>query len=115
MLIEVFQDITSGIPSTIIDYYISWGAAELEYDIAKTHYTEELKFLPTESLHQFCTPRSDDNLSLIDRKNYRELINNGQESTFSTKPDGDHWYTCISFQSLICFSAKCLLRILLAV
>jgi predicted O-linked N-acetylglucosamine transferase (SPINDLY family) len=102
--------ITSGIPSTIIDYYISWGAAELEYDIAKTHYTEELKFLPTESLHQFYTPRSDDNLSLIDRQNYRELINNGRESTFSTIPDGDHWYTCMQqpfklfpeFDSLLC-------------
>jgi tetratricopeptide (TPR) repeat protein len=87
--------VTSGIPSTIIDYYISWGAAELEYDIAKTHYTEELKFLPTESLHQFYTPRSDENLSLIDRQNYRELINSGRESTFSTIPDGDHWYTCM--------------------
>lgn len=87
--------VTSGIPSTVMDYYISWGAAELEYDVAKTHYTEELKFLPTGSLHQYYTPRSDDSVSLIDGRNYRTLINNGRESTFSSIPGEDHWYTCM--------------------
>eukprot|EP00590_Aulacoseira_subarctica_P004095 CAMPEP_0172428278 /NCGR_PEP_ID=MMETSP1064-20121228/45773_1 /TAXON_ID=202472 /ORGANISM="Aulacoseira subarctica , Strain CCAP 1002/5" /LENGTH=634 /DNA_ID=CAMNT_0013172985 /DNA_START=70 /DNA_END=1974 /DNA_ORIENTATION=+ len=86
---------TSGIPKTIMDYYISWGSAELEYDIAKMHYTEELKFLPTNSLHQFYTPRSNQNVSLQDGGNYRLLVNNGRSKTFSSIPPNNHWYACM--------------------
>ena len=87
--------LTSGIPSTIMDYYISWGLAELEYDTAKTHYTEELKLLPTKSLHQYYTPRADENVSMVDGMNYRLLVDNGRAKTFpDIAPDG-HWYTCM--------------------
>ena len=87
--------LTSGIPATIMDYYISWGLAELGYDVANTHYTEELKLLPTTSLHQYYTPRADENISLIDGMNYRMLVDAGRLNTFpDINPDG-HWYTCM--------------------
>ncbi len=87
--------LTSGIPSTIMDYYISWGLAELEYDIASTHYTEELKLLPTKSLHQYYTPRAGENVSMIDGMSYRSLVDGGRAKTFpDIAPDG-HWYTCM--------------------
>jgi len=43
--------VTSGIPT--IDYYVSWAAAELEYELASTHYTEELILLPGHTMHQY--------------------------------------------------------------
>lgn len=87
--------LTSGIPSSIMDYYISWGAAELEYDTARTHYTETLKFLPTESMHQFYTPRADDRASLIDGRDYRSLVDDGRAITFPSIPPDGHWYACM--------------------
>ena len=44
--------VTSGIGT--IDYYVSWGAAEI--DSAADHYTEELVLLPSEDMHQYTTP-----------------------------------------------------------
>ncbi len=87
--------VTSGIPSTIMNYYISWGAAELDYDTAKAHYTEQLIFLPTHSLHQFYTPRANDDISLINGQNYRVLVNGGRAGTFPSIPPDRHWYTCM--------------------
>ena len=87
--------VTSGIPSTIMNYYISWGAAELDYDTAKSHYTEQLLFLPTQSLHQFYTPRANDDMSLINGQNYRVLVNDGRAGTFPSIPPDRHWYTCM--------------------
>ena len=88
--------VTSGIPSSIMDYYISWGLAELEYDIANTHYTEELKLLPTKSIHQYYTPRATRDKSLINGENYRTLVNDaGRDKAFPTIPSTGNWYTCM--------------------
>jgi protein O-GlcNAc transferase len=87
--------VTSGIHSSIMDYYISWGLAELEYDIANTHYTEELKLLPTKSIHQYYTPRATEISSLINGVNYRTLVNAGRDKAFPTIPSTGHWYTCM--------------------
>lgn len=37
----------------MVQYYISWGAAELPLDTAQTHYTEELKLLPSDIIYQY--------------------------------------------------------------
>ena len=45
--------VTSGIQT--IDYYVSWGAAEI--DSAADHYTEELVLFPSEGVwHQYHDP-----------------------------------------------------------
>jgi predicted O-linked N-acetylglucosamine transferase (SPINDLY family) len=49
--------ITSGHPNQIIQYFISWAEAELPYDEAQQHYTEELKLIPMGKIHQYYKPR----------------------------------------------------------
>jgi hypothetical protein len=86
--------VTSGIPSEIMDYYISWEAAELDYQVAKTHYTEELVFLPKETLHQYYTKRSRGSHSVLDGQSYLQLVKDGRNAAFGIPADG-HWYTCM--------------------
>lgn len=43
--------VTSGIPT--VDYYVSWAAAELDYQLSSAHYTEELILLPSHTMHQY--------------------------------------------------------------
>jgi predicted O-linked N-acetylglucosamine transferase (SPINDLY family) len=86
--------VTSGIPSEIMDYYISWEAAELDYQVAKTHYTEELVFLPKETLHQYYTERSRNSRSLLNGRSYLQLVKDGRNAAFGIPADG-HWYVCM--------------------
>jgi predicted O-linked N-acetylglucosamine transferase (SPINDLY family) len=59
--------VTSGIPS--VDYYISWGAAELE--TAQSHYSEKLVLLDATGPHQYYEMRHNNNdRSVIDGGNY---------------------------------------------
>jgi len=50
---SIGHPITSGIDRSVVQYYISWGAAELPLEIAQTHYTEELKLLPSDIIYQY--------------------------------------------------------------
>ena len=79
---------TSGIST--IDYFISWGAAEIE--TAQDHYTEELILLPKDSMHQYYDRRSNDTHSLINGRDYSAVMD---RSTFSTIPSSGNWYTCM--------------------
>lgn len=46
--------VTSGIDRSVVQYFVSWAAAELPgYDVAQRHYTEELLLLPADQLHQY--------------------------------------------------------------
>ena len=45
--------ITSGHPHSIIQYYVSWAAAELPIEQAQTHYTEKLWLLPNDHMHLY--------------------------------------------------------------
>jgi predicted O-linked N-acetylglucosamine transferase (SPINDLY family) len=47
--------VTTGIPT--IDYFISWGAAELP--TAQAHYREKLLLLDADAMHQYYEPRLD--------------------------------------------------------
>ncbi len=67
---------TSGIPSTIMDYYASWAAAEDFENGAdpRAHYTEELALLPAHLLHQYYEPRvTDDGRSALDGQRFRHI------------------------------------------
>lgn len=85
--------VTSGAPSDIMDYYVSWGAAELDYEQAKNHYTEKLILLRKNHMHQYYEPRVDENgnskisgKSCLDytRKDFGEYL-----------PEDGNWYTCM--------------------
>lgn len=50
--------VTSGHPSSVIQYFVSWAEAELPLEQAQTHYTEELRLIPYGKLHQYYEPRT---------------------------------------------------------
>jgi protein O-GlcNAc transferase len=83
--------ITSGFPRSIMDYYISWAGAELPLDQAQLHYTEELKLIPSDSLHQYYEERTKGGRSLMDNQSYSDLVNMGRSAFSSVPPDGN-WY-----------------------
>ena len=85
--------VTSGVNRAYMDYYISWGAAELEYDEAQTHYTEKLLLLPADKMHQYNTPRITKNgLSAINNLPFAHLT----RLDFSDYiPADGNWYTCM--------------------
>ena len=56
--------VTSGIPRNIMNYYISWEAAEIEN--AQQHYTEELILIPKNIVWEHFIPRNLNNeISLL--------------------------------------------------
>eukprot|EP00804_Cyclotella_cryptica_P023508 CCRYP_012167-RA/>CCRYP_012167-RA protein AED:0.04 eAED:0.04 QI:92/1/1/1/1/1/2/146/712 len=54
---SIGHPITSGIHRSVMQYYISWGAAELPIEESQKHYTEELKLLPSDIVYQYYEPR----------------------------------------------------------
>jgi len=85
--------VTTGVPSDIMNYYVSWGAAELEYEQAKQHYTEKLLLLPKEHMHQYYEPRVDENgISKISGESY---FNYTRDDFYEYVPSDGNWYTCM--------------------
>ncbi|MDC0142027.1 hypothetical protein OAI84_00335, partial [bacterium] len=85
--------VTSGIDKEIMNYYISWGAAELDYETAKNHYTEELILLPKNSMHQYYEHRTLPGMfSAIDNMCFK----NFKRNNFSQYvPNNGTWYICM--------------------
>jgi predicted O-linked N-acetylglucosamine transferase (SPINDLY family) len=84
--------VTSGIPSNIMNYYISWGEAEIE--TAQEHYTEKLVLLRKGHMHQYYTPRIDLNgHSTLSGKRYANITRE-HFSNYGLTPQGN-WYTCM--------------------
>ena len=78
---------SSGIDRSVMDAYVSWGAAEVPD--AQRHYTERLVLLPT--LHQYYTRRiGPDGRSREDGLPFRDL----RRSDFPVPAEG-HWYACM--------------------
>ena len=50
---SIGHPITSGHDRSVVQYYISWGAAELPLEESQAHYTEELKLLPSDIIYQY--------------------------------------------------------------
>jgi predicted O-linked N-acetylglucosamine transferase (SPINDLY family) len=80
--------VTSGVPA--VDYYISWGAAELP--TAQEHYSEQLMLLNDTVLHQYYQERHNGTHSRVNGGNFQELK---KRQTFNSIPPGGHWYTCM--------------------
>ena len=98
--------VTSGIAA--VDYFISWGAAELDHETANTHYTEELILLNPNVPHQYYTPRhTPDGVSTQDGQPFRDKAYRSFFKRFMNArgPWGDaifddttnniRWYTCM--------------------
>lgn len=85
--------VTTGIPRSVVDYFVSWGAAELP--TAQDHYTEELLLLPAEHMHQYYERRVlPDGRSAISNEpcfNYKRVY---FESMYRVPPN-KRWYTCM--------------------
>ena len=80
---------TSGIERHTMNYFISWGMAELPG--AQSHYTEELLLLPAGALHQYYEPRIAQGVhgetSLTDGQPYSHLT----RYDFVLLPPKGHW------------------------
>ena len=84
--------VTSGIDREFVDFYVSWAAAELDYETAQTHYTEKLMLLPANCIHQYYSIRVNDRYSLINNMEYNHLT----RSDFSDYiPETGNWYLCM--------------------
>tara|TARA_B110000008_G_C16971686_1_gene564193 strand:+ start:892 stop:2754 length:1863 start_codon:yes stop_codon:yes gene_type:complete len=84
--------VTSGIRKDIVDYYVSWGAAELDYDKAQSHYTEKLLLLPNDRMHQYYNNRVSNGISLINNQKYDSFT---REDFSNDIPKSGHWYLCM--------------------
>jgi predicted O-linked N-acetylglucosamine transferase (SPINDLY family) len=82
---------TSGISS--IDYYISWGAAELPD--AQTHYVEKLILLNASVPHQYYEKRHDDSGKSVVNGGMFKVLARRNSHAFKSIPDDGNWYTCM--------------------
>ena len=85
--------VTTGIEGNIMDYFISWEAAELDYCLSQEHYTEKLLLLPKETMHQYYEPRTLKNgISTIDGKSFKNFT---RENFSKYIPQHGTWYACM--------------------
>lgn len=95
---------TSGVAA--VDYFISWGAAELEHEIANEHYSEELILLNPNVPHQYYTPRHKNGRSTMNGQIYSDMSSRSFFRSIMTpkgswgdaifdENDNIHWYTCM--------------------
>ena len=103
---SIGHPITSGHDRSVIQYYISWAAAELPLEEAQTHYTESLKLLPSDIVYQYYERRIlPDQVSRIDGQAFGHL----SRFDFSLPPN-KRVYLCMQkpfkfhpeFDSLVC-------------
>ncbi|CAB9523047.1 Inherit from COG: protein N-acetylglucosaminyltransferase activity [Seminavis robusta] len=104
--------VTSGIEN--VDYFISWGAAELDHETANTHYSEELILLDSNVPHQYYSPRMERGVSMMNGEYYADKTNrlffrtfmvpaevqikkkgNFPPGMFDDKANHVRWYTCM--------------------
>jgi len=89
--------VTSGLPREKVDYFISWGAAEIPS--AQLHYSEKLIRIPSNVVFEYFEPRSSSKeTSLIDGKHWGKY--NRTNLDFLTPQQNQllqnhaHWYFC---------------------
>jgi predicted O-linked N-acetylglucosamine transferase (SPINDLY family) len=87
--------VTSGIDKSVMNFFVSWGAAELPLEEAKTHYTEELMMLPADSLHQYYKPLiSKSGVSSVTGMPFAQFDRKVLARDFKI-PAEDNWYLCM--------------------
>lgn len=85
--------VTTGLPRETMDYFISWGAAELP--TAQEHYTEELILLDEHCMHQYYDHRIDDEgRSVITELPFRQYTRTYFETMYRI-PEHKRWYACM--------------------
>tara|TARA_Y100000389_G_C17447022_1_gene512267 strand:- start:530 stop:2251 length:1722 start_codon:yes stop_codon:yes gene_type:complete len=84
--------ITSGVDSCIMNYFISWAGAELEYNEAQKHYTEKLLLVPEATIHQFYAPISRNNISLRNNESFQDIT---RIDFRQYVPSDGNWYLCM--------------------
>ena len=84
--------ITSGIDNNIVNYYISWEGAELEYDKAQEHYTEKLILIPKTTIHQYYLPVTSNNKSLFNNISYENITRDDFKEFIESS---GNWYLCM--------------------
>eukprot|EP00729_Bicosta_minor_P009248 gene9248-1518_t len=82
---------TSGIPSTIMNYFVSWAAAELPEAAASKHYTEKLVLLPAHTMHQYYEHRVTNGKSNQDGMKFNHMT----RGDFPSIPSDGNWYMCM--------------------
>ncbi len=91
--------VTSGFSRQVMDYYISWGSAELPS--AQDHYTEKLILLGGQRDYQHATPHqyherrlTDEGLSVITGKPFSHLSRQHFADSWGV-PIASTWYVCM--------------------
>ena len=85
--------VTSGISRNIMNYYLSWEAAEI--DNAQEHYTEELILLPKNIVWEYYVPRnSKEQMSLLTGKYWGNITRNDMHFLPSLCNSYKNWYFC---------------------
>eukprot|EP00941_MAST-03F_sp_MAST-3F-sp1_P001698 g1698.t1 len=87
--------VTSGFDRSIINYYISWEAAEIPILKAQEHYTEKLILLPKTGMHQYNmrTVSPDRKFSLLTLLPFHQIKRKYFKKDISTS--SGNWYTCM--------------------
>ena len=86
--------VTSGIPRDLVDYYISWEAAEILE--AQAHYTEKLLLIPKTIVWEYYTPRNTpEQISELTNCAWGHYTRKDLQNQLNHKliPD-KHWYFC---------------------
>ena len=91
-IVSYGHPITSGVDNSIMDYYISWAGAELEYEKAQEHYTEKLILVPETTIDQYFIPVSRNNISCIDNQPFGDITRSNFEEYV---PSYGNWYLCM--------------------
>jgi predicted O-linked N-acetylglucosamine transferase (SPINDLY family) len=87
--------VTSGIDASVMNYFISWGAAELPLEEAQKHYTEKLVLLPETSLHQYYMPLiSKSGVSAVTGMPFKHFARAVLARDFKVPAEGN-WYLCM--------------------
>ena len=84
--------ITSGIPRHIMNYFVSWEAAEI--DDAQNHYTEELLLLPKNIMWELFIPRNKDNMSMVTGIHWGDINRIQLKELLPNIDLNRHWYFC---------------------
>ena len=85
--------VTSGIPREIMNYYISWEAAEIEN--AQEHYTEKLTLISKDHIWEHYIKRNENQISMLTGKYWGDITRETLKNIVSNKLDINcNWYFC---------------------
>jgi predicted O-linked N-acetylglucosamine transferase (SPINDLY family) len=91
--------VSTGLPRSIQDYYISWESVELPLPQSQEFYSEELVLLPGNVMDSYVEPRTRDGVSLETRQRFSQFTRQGfVDAVNNILPHSAinaRWYTCM--------------------